>query len=523
LSRTDLENTGMTSSDPRLASILAASRREGKRPARPAAVRPRLTIASGIDKDSDIGVLAGAAMGKMSRAFRFFTALAALLLLFTAPLSAEECVLIVTTGNHSLTIFDNTHQRVSARIPVGAEPVNVAVSANGSTAFVANAGDDSVSVVDLDSGTSVAVVPVGAYPIDLAVHPDGRRLYVSERNSDRVSIVDIATRQVTGSIRVGSGPSDLVIRRDGRRAYVANFRSNSVAVLDLENPRVAATISVGEQPFALALSPDDKRLYAVNTISATLSIIDTSSERVISTVPLGGFPIDVAVHPDGRSVYVSRGAPEGDVAVIDTATGMLRGSIPVEAGAELGAIALSGDGAVAYTVEFIFGNLFFIDTMQGRVVKFEAIGGVGSDPQAVKAVRIPGGCPTPPIPRLAADLGAADEEIRVDRPDALPIGGTLMIGAELATYRSVLLDRLREVMRGVHGTTAVAHAVGTPVYLVGLPPDANCDGRTGAADLTDLIRQLPRGVPGACGGDVDRDAAVTPADLAAAIDALYGR
>lgn len=435
------------------------------------------------------------------------------------PLPAQECLLIASSGRDAITVFDLGAQQVTANIPVRERPVAVAVSPEGRLAFSVNTNDHSVSVVDLEAGTSVDHIPVGMFPLDLAAHPDGERLYVTDQ---RVSIIDIATRRVVGGINVGAGPAGIVIGKDGSRAYVANFRSNSVSVLDLDAARVVDTIAVGEQPFALALSPDESRLYVANTVSETLSVV-TLSNRAVTTVALNGFPSDLAVHPDGSSIYVNRAFPIGDVAVIEATTDSVRTAIPVDLGAELSGMAASVDGSTLFVVDFILGNLFFVDTRREELSHFEPIGGVGSEPQALELAHIPSGCPRPPTPRLAAALGVDDLEIRVDRPDALPIGGTLMIDAELVTYLSVFFDRLREVTRGVRGTTASTHAAGTLVHLVGIPPDANCDGRAGAADLVDVIRQLPQGDPGPCGGDVDRDEVVTEADLEAAIAALYGR
>lgn len=439
------------------------------------------------------------------------------------PLAAEECIFIVGTGISALTVFEVDTQQVTARIPVGTEPEGIAVDAGAGTAFVTNAADNSISVIDLEAGIVVDEIAVGLAPSDAAVHPGGERLYVAERNSERVAVVDIAAREVIDTIPVGSGPTSIALRADGQVGYVANFRSNTVSVLDLAAGRVDGTIAVGEQPFNMALSPDESRLYVGNTVSETLSVIDTATRSVVTAVPIHGFPSDVAVHPSGSPVYVTRAFPVGDVAVIDVPANTLRTGIPVEAGLELSGVEMSADGSTAYVIEFGFGNLYFIDTVLERVLGFESIGGAGSAPQELEAATLPFACPRPPLPRLSQDLDATADEIYVDRLDALPISGTLMIGAELMTYRSVFVNRLREVTRGVHGTTAAAHAAGTAVYLVGVPPDANCDGSFGAADLSEIVRQLPDGDPGPCGGDVDRDQRISAADLPAAIGSLYLR
>lgn len=439
----------------------------------------------------------------------------------TTAAAAQECILIATGGTNTLTVFDLKKNLATAQIPVGRLPISVAASADGRFAFTADNEGDTVSVVDLQTGTTVETIAVGDAPTDLALHPSGERLYVTDRNDHRVSVIDVAAGRVLGTIAVGAGPSGIAVSADGRRAYTANFLSSTVSVVDLEQGRVVATIPVGEQPFGLDLSPDGSRLYVANTVSESLSVVRTEPAGVVTTIDLGVFPSDVAVAPDGTAVYVSGAFPDGNVSVIDAGTNALRVTIPVEDGAELSAIATNDDGSLVFVVDFIFANVYFVDPVAERTVGFEPVGGTGRNPEGMTVTTVPGGCPVPPTPRLAEDIDAAAVVIRVDRPDALPVAGTVRIDAELVTYQSLRFDRLEEVARGVRRTEAASHAAGTPVLLVGLPGDANCDGLTSAADLIEQVRALPSGDPGLCGGDLTGDGAVTADDIPPAIARLF--
>ena len=56
----------------------------------------------------------------------------------------------------------------------------LAIPAQAQThAYVANTGSNSVSVIDTTSNTVVATVGVGDYPIGVAITPDGTRAYVT--------------------------------------------------------------------------------------------------------------------------------------------------------------------------------------------------------------------------------------------------------------------------------------------------------------------------------------------------------
>jgi YVTN family beta-propeller protein len=57
-----------------------------------------------------------------------------------------------------------------------------------------------VSVVDTATLTVTATIPVGSEPLGVAVSPDGSKVYVANKGSDIVSVIDRATLTVTATI-----------------------------------------------------------------------------------------------------------------------------------------------------------------------------------------------------------------------------------------------------------------------------------------------------------------------------------
>src|SRR5215510_4175093 len=85
-------------------------------------------------------------------------------------------------------------------------------------AYVANLGAGTVSVIDTETNTIVANVPVGGAPRWVAVTPDGTRAYVT--NLGALSVIDTTTNTVVANVPVGGNPSGVAITPDGTRAYV---------------------------------------------------------------------------------------------------------------------------------------------------------------------------------------------------------------------------------------------------------------------------------------------------------------
>ena len=67
----------------------------------------------------------------------------------------------------------------------------------------------------------------------MAVSPDGTTAYIAIAGSNSVSVMDTATNTVTATIAVGSGPHGVAVSPDGTTAYTANHSGNSVSVIDI--------------------------------------------------------------------------------------------------------------------------------------------------------------------------------------------------------------------------------------------------------------------------------------------------
>ncbi|HTX04129.1 MAG TPA: bifunctional YncE family protein/alkaline phosphatase family protein [Candidatus Acidoferrales bacterium] len=142
----------------------------------------------------------------------------------------------------------------------------------------------------------------GAHPSAIAVSPDGSYAFVTMSNVDRIAVVSLIgiPHVVTGiDLRLfpkgpyGTQPTALAISRDGRRLYVALSGLDAIAVLDASNPlrlRRLGLIPTGDYPAGLALSDDDHSLYVVNAkgagpegneVPSTLQRIDLTQQNLV--------------------------------------------------------------------------------------------------------------------------------------------------------------------------------------------------------------------------------------------------
>ena len=128
-----------------------------------------------------------------------------------------------------------------------------------------SSNSNTVSVIDTATNTVIATIPVGVAsngPFWVAITPDGTRAYVTDVNSNTVSVtvIDTATNTVVATIPVGVGTLQVAITPDGTRAYVTDESSNTVSVIDTATNTAVATIPVGvvangPNPFGVAITP----------------------------------------------------------------------------------------------------------------------------------------------------------------------------------------------------------------------------------------------------------------------------
>jgi len=236
----------------------------------------------------------------------------------------------VTNANYgrrgTVSVIDTVMNKVTATVDVGDKycPCGIAVTPDGKKLYVASRDINAVSVIDTATNTITATVPAGKWPMGVAASPDGKNVYVTNRYSNTVSVIDTATNTVIASVKTEPGPCGITVNRDGTKIYVANCESNTISVIDTSSNTVTATIPVEEWPMGVAVTPDGTKIYVANGRSNNVSVIDTATKTVIAAVRVRENPYGIAVTPDGTKVYVANCGDDDDlgktVSIIDTAT-----------------------------------------------------------------------------------------------------------------------------------------------------------------------------------------------------------
>src|SRR5437870_1904161 len=173
-------------------------------------------------------------------------------------------------------------------------------------------------VMDVGASKIVARIPVGVGSIGVAVAPAGDRVYVTDVVENAVRVIDTSTSTVVATNAVCQGPFVAAMNPAGTRLYAAGL-GGSITVIDATTDGFIASIALSTAPYWTALN--GTRLYIANADANSIAIVDTTTNLVTGTIATGNGsrPLVVNVSPDGTRLYVQL-TNVGDLAVYDTAS-----------------------------------------------------------------------------------------------------------------------------------------------------------------------------------------------------------
>jgi DNA-binding beta-propeller fold protein YncE len=203
-------------------------------------------------------------------------------------------------------------QRIVSSPPAGArKPEALAVTPDGSRAFVANEADGTVQVLDAGSDTLLEEIPVAPPPpargpaIEAAIDPDGRHLFVINPQMARIAVLHAATGSVSAQLPVPKSCRDVAfrfIRASSARPkiFVTNDRDDTVLVFT-ENPPGTFTQTdtlalQGKGPGAIAVLPNGL-LMVGHRATHELEVVNPAvpGGATVARTALAGAPADIVI------------------------------------------------------------------------------------------------------------------------------------------------------------------------------------------------------------------------------------
>jgi YVTN family beta-propeller protein len=289
-----------------------------------------------------------------------------------ASTARAQRVLVTNEGSNTVSVIEGT--KVIATIPVGNRPRGLAITRDGTRAFVALGKDDAVAVIDVASCRVVDTVPVGSDPEQVAVSADGRTVYVSNEALDSATAVTVKGHASLFRVAVGKEPEGAVLDPSGTKVYITGESDSSVTVLDASTGKRVGFFHVAERPRFMAFAPRAAWALVSTENGGTVHVVDVRRDSVVSTIPIGDGttkPTGIAISPDGRWAYVANGRA-GQVTVLDMTARKVVSNIPV--GERPWGVSLTPDGSTLYVASGRSNAVMVISTAKRAVIATIPVG-----------------------------------------------------------------------------------------------------------------------------------------------------
>lgn len=226
--------------------------------------------------------------------------------------------------------------------PMFASPHFSPIAMTGRRVFVVNTPSDTVDVIDAQTREIIARVPVGIDPVSIAIRPDDKEVWVSNHVSDSVSVIanepGVATDlQVIATIQEFDSKTKStrfdepvgIAFAGNEKAYVALSSDNTIAVVDVASRKVKDRLRIPAQdPRSIVVR--NQRLYVIpfesnnktqlsggagDEIDGDLVTFDAWQHSIFHNNVLSlGHVVDIVKHPD---------VPDRDLFIFDTETDQL--------------------------------------------------------------------------------------------------------------------------------------------------------------------------------------------------------
>ena len=316
-------------------------------------------------------------------------------------------LVVVNGGDATVSLVDLERREITATVPVGDAPREVAVSPDGRWALVSNYGaakapGATLSLVDIANGVVERTISLGAHrrPHGLAWLANGTVLVTSESDS-ALLVLDASSWAVRAAIPLGQGAPYLVaVDSSERTAYVSNVTSSSVTAVDLSARRALKSAAVPKSADGVAPRPASDEVWVTSPQSDRVSVLGAADLAPRGRVESESYPVRVRFTPDGALALVVC-AKSSELKFVDAAKREERASVAMRVsiaalhggkGAEgyethtvpLG-LAVSPDGAWAFVT---LGAVDALAVVSVRTLEIETVIFVGHEPDGVALSRL---------------------------------------------------------------------------------------------------------------------------------------
>ena len=309
---------------------------------------------------------------RVSSTFSYFlTAAVPIALSFGAQaMQPGEQVIVLNSGEGTVTVIDRATRKVMRTFPVGKEPHHLIPTLDESELVVANATSNDLVFLDPITGDVKKRMPRISDPYQLAYTTDKKWFVSISLRLDRVDIYSMPNYELKARIPAAKTPSHVVFSADSRTAYVTLQDSHELMAIDMLTHKEAWRMKIGKLPAGLWISPQGLIFVGIMS-SEFVQVIDPAKRQVVNEIKTGRGAHNVFALGDGTHILVSNRV-EGTITQVNYKTMAVVRSIKVGNGID--DLEVSADGKEVWGTVRFESRVAVIDMTGAKPIHYIPVG-----------------------------------------------------------------------------------------------------------------------------------------------------
>lgn len=299
--------------------------------------------------------------------------LVAALWLVVQPAYAGNVVVVLNSGDASISLIDQDARKEFRRYEVGKEPHHLMATPDGKSLIVANATSNDLMFLDPRTGELQRRLRNIPDPYQIGFSPDRKWFVVAGNRLNRVDLytADGEDLKLAKAVALPRTPSHIAFSADSQFAFITLQDSNEVAGIRLRDQTVVWKMKIGAMPAGIWMTPDDRHLLIGMTGADYVDVIDWRLQKSVKRIPTAKGAHNFRPLGDGRHLLVSNRV-DNSISVLDQATLERKYDIPVPGGPDC--MEVTADGNFVWVTQRWIKQVAVVDIAQRRVVSTIPVG-----------------------------------------------------------------------------------------------------------------------------------------------------
>ena len=250
-----------------------------------------------------------------------------------AAQAIENPVIVLDSGEATITLIDQDTHKVVGTMPSGKEPHHLMITPDHKSLIVANSVSNSLVFLDPRTGQLQGKLEDIDDPYQLGFSPDRKWFATAALRLDRVDLYHYDGKNFTVAKRIplSKTPSHLTFSSDSRYVFVTLQDSGELVAIDLPTQTVKWRMQLGKAPAGVWMTPQDKYLLVGMTGEDDVVVVDWRNQKIVKRIETGRAAHNFRWLDDGQHVAVTN-RMSNTISIIDyntlTKTGDITGLMP---------------------------------------------------------------------------------------------------------------------------------------------------------------------------------------------------